>query len=223
VAQPTDPARADYPKWGVLDFLKWKLLPDRWGGGWPAVRAYKDGYVSYHRAEIRRIAKNQVIPVELLAATAWIEAGGDPTIVDTVAFELRAFDWSGPAWVDRNLTITNPPDRTSMGTVSIQLRRAAESMGLNPQTMNTEELRQLAEKLEQDVTNLAIVARHLHDLIRVDFPKIPTHTLTEEQIRIVGARYNRGPNLSLEAIQKNTSYGDTILKIWPRMTRLLSD
>jgi hypothetical protein len=43
-----------------------------------------------------------------------------------------------------------------------------------------------------------------------------------EQVRIVGARYNRGIGLPLDDIKKNTSYGDFIVKFWPRFTRLLT-
>lgn len=42
-----------------------------------------------------------------------------------------------------------------------------------------------------------------------------------EHVRIVGARYNRGLGLSLEAIRKNTSYGDFIVKRWAYFAGLL--
>ena len=40
-------------------------------------------------------------------------------------------------------------------------------------------------------------------------------------MHVVGARYNRGMGLSLEQIRKNTSYGNFIVKFWPRFTMLL--
>jgi hypothetical protein len=45
--------------------------------------------------------------------------------------------------------------------------------------------------------------------------------LAMDEVRIVGARYNRGIGLSLDEIRKNTSYGDFIVKFWPRFTGLL--
>lgn len=42
------------------------------------------------------------LPAELLAGVCWIEVAGDPSFIDRVAFEVRAFDWSGPDWVDPN-------------------------------------------------------------------------------------------------------------------------
>ncbi len=101
------------------------------------------------------------MPPELLAGVCWIEVGGDPNFIDRVAFEVRSFDWSGPDWVDRNLTITNNPVKTSFGPVSIQLRTAAQAMRLNPSEMSTAQLRSLASCLQKDVFNIEIVARHL--------------------------------------------------------------
>ena len=36
--------------------------------------------------------------------------------------------------------------------------------------------------------------------------------LTEDEIRVIATRYNRGPDLSLEEIMQNTSYGNQILE-----------
>lgn len=48
---------------------------------------------------------------------------------DEAAYFLYSFDWSGPDWVDENLTITKNPDLVSFGNVSIQVRRAWECLG----------------------------------------------------------------------------------------------
>lgn len=210
------------PKWGVIDFLRWKLIPERAGGGWAYIRAFKDGWVKHNRATIKTAASANRIPPELLAATAWIEVAGDPTFVDRLAFEVRTFDWSGPDWIDKHLTITKEPSKTSFGPVSMQLRTAAETMGLDSSRLSGEQLRDLANRLQSDVNNLNLAAKHLHNLIKHDFPTANTAALTQEQIKIAGARYNRGGGLKLDAIKKNTSYGDVVLKLWPRMTKLLS-
>jgi hypothetical protein len=123
--------------------------------------------------------------------------------------------------VDRNLTITNNPAKTSFGSVSIQLRTAVETMGLNPSEMSTAQLRSLASCLQKDVFNIEVVARHLRQLLDHDGLQKNPPLLTMEQVQIVGARYNRGIGLPIDAIKKNTSYGDFIVKFWPRFTGLL--
>lgn len=209
------------PTWGVIDLFWWKVVPEDLGGGTAFLQRFKDGWVRHNRFTILGVAKAAKLPPQLVAGTAWIEAGGDPTFIDRLAFEVRSFDWSGPDWVDEHLTITKEPSMTSFGAVSMQLRTAARTMGLDIQSMTDEDVRGLAGCLEKDSFNLRLVAKHLSDLARHDFPKADTENLTPEQIKVIGARYNRGIGLSLESIKKNTSYGDFILKIWPRLTALL--
>lgn len=105
----------------------------------------------------------------------------------------------------------------------MQVRTAASTLGIDANTMTAEQQRLLIRRLETDVENLALVGKHLRQLIERDFPKATSSQLSEEQIRVVGARYNRGAGLSIESIKKNTSYGDFVLKIWPRLTGLLGD
>ena len=49
----------------------------------------------------------------MVRGVAYKEFGGDPMIADDFAYAVRSFDWSGPDWVDENLTITKNPDLTS--------------------------------------------------------------------------------------------------------------
>lgn len=101
------------------------------------------------------------LPPELLAGVCWIEVGGDPNIIDRFAFEVRVIDWSGPAYIDRNFTITSPPAKTSFGFVSLQLRTAAKTMGLNADHVSTSELRSLSLCLKKDTYNINLAAMHL--------------------------------------------------------------
>lgn len=87
---------SDYPAWTVIDLVRWKLVPEKFGGGRPYIQRFKDGWVRHNRSHIRRIAALNQIPPELLAGVAWIEVGGDPQFIDDVAFKIRSFDWSGP-------------------------------------------------------------------------------------------------------------------------------
>lgn len=211
----------DSATWGLVDLFAWKVLPQRLGGGKQYIQAFKDNWVRHNKTTILAAAARYNIPPLLLAGVCWIEVGGDPNFIDGVAFEVRSFDWSGPPWVDRNLTITRHPAKTSFGSVSIQLRTAAETLGLNPAEMSDDQLRELSACLERDVYNIDVVARHLRQLIEHDKLQGSLPELSMEQVRIVGARYNRGVGLSMEELMKNTSYGDFIVKFWPRFADLL--
>ncbi len=207
--------------WGLVDLVAWKIVPRRFGGGIPYIQKFKDAWVRHNKDLIKRAATKQNIPPELLAGVCWIEVGGDPNFIDRVAFETRSFDWSGPDWVDRNLTITKNPVKTSFGSVSMQLGTAAHTLGIDPSTLSASQVRGLANCLEKDAFNINIVAKHLRQLIDHDNLQGNLPLLTMDEIRIVGARYNRGIGLSLENIKKNTRYGDFIVKFWPRFTNLL--
>lgn len=206
------------PVWGVLDLFRWKLVPERFGGGKDYIQRFKDAWVQHNKHAIQGAAGTNRLPVELLAGVCWIEVGGDPNFIDRVAFEVRSFDWSGPPIVDRCLTMTRIPTKTSFGAVSIQLRTAAQTFGLNPDSMTHTQLRNLANCLQRDAYNINTVAHHLRQLADHDKFSSP---LTLEQVRVVGARYNRGIGLTLDKIKQNTSYGDFIVNNWSRFSRLV--
>lgn len=134
------------------------------------------------------------------------------------AFEIRVIDWSGPAYIDRNFTVTSPPAKTSFGFVSMQLRTAANTMGLNADQMSTSELSSLSQCLEKDTYNINLVAMHLRQL--ADYDKLPAR-ISMNDVKIIGARYNRGTNPSLESIKGNTGYGDFIVRNWQHFNRLV--
>ena len=209
------------PVWGVVDFTRWYATPEWLGGGKAYIQRFKDGWVQHNKTTIKAAAAQRSMPAELLAGVCWIEVGGDPNFIDAVAFGVRAFDWSGDDWTDKNRTITNHPAKTSFGAVSIQLRTAAQTMKLDASKMTHAELSNLATCLQKDIFNIQIVAQHLRQLIDHDKLQPRPPTLTMDEIRVVGARYNRGVGLSLDAILKNTSYGDFIVKFWARFEGLL--
>jgi len=95
-----------------------------------------------------------------------------------------------------------------MGDVSIQLRRAAEAAGLDFNQLDKKQRDELVACLSDEDVNIAFVARHLAQLKQID-----KQCFTEDEtLRILGARYNRGPHWSLDQIRANTSYGDMIVK-----------
>ncbi|HEF5871571.1 TPA: hypothetical protein SAY52_002170 [Burkholderia cenocepacia] len=206
------------PNWGLINLFAWKLVPERWAGGIKYIQAFKDAWVVHNKSSIRVAAGRNRLPREMLAGVCWIEVAGDPEFIDRVAFEVRTFDWSGPAFVDKHLTLTRHPTMTSFGPVSMQLRTAAQTLGMDPSQMSASQFRNLAHCLQRDVFNIDVVARHLSQLAKSDGFQYP---FSMDQIRIVGARYNRGSGLSLEQIRQNTSYGNFIVTHWSRFARLM--
>lgn len=103
----------------------------------------------------------------------------------------------------------------------MQLRTAAQTLGMNASQISATELRGLARSLQTDVFNIEVAARHLRELAQHDGFQASLPNLSMDEVRVIGARYNRGMGLSLEQIKKNTSYGDFIVKIWTRLQGLL--
>jgi len=209
------------PKWGVLDVFMWKVMPESWGGGIPYIQRFKNSWVRYHKEQIKSEAASKGFPPELLAGICWIEVGGDPHVIDTVAFNVRAFDYSGPDWVDENMTITNRPYKTSFGSVSMQLATAANTLGKDATTMSYSELRDLSNCLETDTFNISLVADHIVEIIQLDNLGTSAAHISMDDVRIIGARYNRGLGLSLDRILQNTRYGDFIVGRWDLLSDLL--
>lgn len=131
--------------------------------------------------------------------------------IDDAAYSVRAFDWSGPEWVDDNLTITRNPDLTSFGNVSIQVRRAWESLGYRKSEVSDSIKQDIINSLKNPVEKIYISTKHISDLRDLQYPDMSAKEFTDEEILVVATRYNRGPDLSLEAIKQDTSYGARII------------
>jgi hypothetical protein len=86
-----EPARS-HPKWTSWDFIRWKFLPGRMGGGDAHLLAYKDSWIVFNKSRIVAAAKSTKIPVDLLAGVAWCEAAGKPDVLDSIAYPVRSFD-----------------------------------------------------------------------------------------------------------------------------------
>ncbi|RMR96213.1 hypothetical protein ALP73_100692 [Pseudomonas coronafaciens pv. garcae] len=206
------PESNNSPTWTLLDLVIWKAWPEQLGGGTAYSRRFKDAWVVHNKSYIKAAAAKYSLPIELLAGVCWIEVGGDPNFVDRIGFEVRALERLG----NLSSPITNPPAKTSFGWVSIQLRTAAVTLGMNPDEMDISQLRSLANCIETDIYNIDIAAKHLRMLADYDH----FSSIGMEEARIIGARYNWGTSRSLDEIKKDLSYGNFIVNSWSHLKQL---
>ena len=219
-AKWTDP-NASKVEWTTGDIVKWK---------WKSFRGDKNNYIfelkaqfiSHYRSVLKDAATKYDIPEFLLAGVTFAEFGGDPMWIDDVAYISRSFDWSGPDWVDRNMTILKDPNLTSFGNISIQVRRAAEELGYDVKKMSSDEKSALIASLKNPIQNIYIAAKHLSTLKQIDFADKLTTELTSDDIKVIATRYNRGPNLSLEKIKENLSYGESLYRHQAKINNALN-
>ncbi|QXN65315.1 MULTISPECIES: hypothetical protein [Serratia] len=224
-----DITQIKFRKWDEIDAMYWKLTknnPERKSGEYYS-NAYKDAYVQYNRRLIIESANAFGIPPELLGGVAWIEAGGKPE-----EYKPLTMIWREQFSFMKNV---KPADHTSVGSVAMQIRVAATTLGLDPGTLTTRDQLELATCLLEDEFNLRLVAQHLRDLILYDYPDAATLHPTDIQYRMAGIRYNRGierqrddfirwMNGNLQKGDPNwpyISYGERLLSIRPHIKRLL--
>ena len=104
------------------------------------------------------------------------------------------------------------PDLTSYGNVSIQVEVATRTLGYNLENLTDSQRRIIIKSIKDPVQNILISAKHLSELRDIDFKgKISSH-LTIDDVKVIATRYNRGPNLSIDKIRDNMSYGTFITK-----------
>jgi hypothetical protein len=173
--------------------------------------AYKDQWVHAHRNVIKAAAKEYGLPEYLLGGVAWIEVGGDPPLLDEAGNIIRQY-------------FAGDPGLTSFGPVQIQLGRAAVELGYDPDRLSSIQRRVLIWTLTDPQNDLFVVASHLSRIKKIDAPNQGPNEITDYQIRLIGARYNRGLELSMRALTTlgtKTSYGDSILRHRQRVEELL--
>jgi hypothetical protein len=196
----------DPEEWSTLDLTTWKTV-----GGTEFLNNKKWLFVYDFRNAIAAAATRFDIPPLLLSGVCYVEFGGDPLWIDDIAYGVRKFDHSGDPLM-RPLTITKDEDLTSFGNVSMQVRRAAETMGYDPKALTGDQKSSIIDTLKDPKANIFLAAAHLRDLKKIDFPDKTAADMTLEDIKVTATRYNRGPDLSLDKIKQNMSYGEYILK-----------
>jgi hypothetical protein len=140
-------------------------------------------YISANSALIKAAAQDAGLPPEMVAGIAWQEVMGDPAVIDDLAYEGR-----------KVLPFSEDPDNTSMGPMSIQVRRAAEVLGYDPQHLTDIQRDQVVGALKDPAKNIFIASEYLAQLkAESGFADVPPEQMTRAQMQELAARYNGGP------------------------------
>lgn len=186
-----------FPHWDGFDAFRWYIIPTSWEylTGDAYLWIYKSAWLIYHRNMIKQYAFEAQIPAVLLAGVAVSEVGGMPERFKGLGV-LQARQVIDEVLNEKN-KYSNP---TSVGSIAIQLGVAAQTLGIDPETLDHFQQFRLAQCLLDNSFNIRVVAFHLRDLILYDNPGINTAVLTDEKIILAGSRYNRGLKRSAEDI-----------------------
>ncbi|EGT5207700.1 TPA: hypothetical protein JD203_20095 [Cronobacter sakazakii] len=178
-----------FPHWNGIDLFRWYAMPTNWHymTGNAYLWLYKTSWLVYYREAIKKYAKEAEVPEWLLAGVAVAEVGGTPEVFKGVGV-LQARQVFDEITQEKN----KYSNKTSVGSIAIQLGVAAETLGIDPDELDHFQQFRLAQCLLNNDFNIRVVAFHLRDLILYDNPGINTSILTDEQIILAGSRYNRG-------------------------------
>ncbi len=196
------PQGSNFRRWDMMDVSIWKLHQDDpvnyWGQ--PYLYLYKDSFIKFHKELIFTCAHQAKIPALLLASVAWQEAGGKPDNLKPQVLLFRQL-------IDYFQKNNDYSNKVSIGVVAMQIRVVAETLGIDPRSLSTTQQLQISRCLQTDDFNLKIVAMHLCNLIKYDYPNADTFHLTDEQLILVGARYNRGVERKKDDFIQAISFG----------------
>ncbi|MCZ2524847.1 hypothetical protein [Streptomyces sp. HB2AG] len=157
----------------------------------------REQWIRDNKELITAAAEENGLPPDLLAGIALKEVGGKPYIFDNItetARELAEGDLSpitpenlpGPLGGDR--------DNTSYGPMAVQIRRAAEVLGYDPEHLSEEQRDEIRGALQDPAQNLFISAKYLADLkAESSAVDVPPEQMTPEQYKEMASRYNGGP------------------------------
>lgn len=157
----------------------------------------KSEWIAENKDAIKEAARAYGLPPDMVAGIAWIEVGGKPYTADNMtgwAREAAESRWSpvtpeylpGPLAGDR--------DNTSYGPMAVQVRRAAEVLGYDPEHLTDGQRDELRTALQDPSQNMLISAKYMADLkAQSSFADVPADQMTPAQYRELAARYNGGP------------------------------
>lgn len=193
------------PAWSNLDFAIRFLVPDSIGHGVKRLSRFKTAFVRHNRMTIIAAAHEYRLPPELLAGVAWIESGGKPNTWKSMIYASRML-------IEHEIGQGHlkAANKTSFGFMSMQIRAAAETLGLDSSTLDLAKQQQLAACLETDTYVIRLAAKHLRMLADHDgFDLIGI-----EEARIVATRYNYGTERTLAQLKTDLKYGNFIIDRW---------
>ncbi|MZD05303.1 hypothetical protein GTW43_09440 [Streptomyces sp. SID5785] len=140
-------------------------------------------YISANKKFIEAAAADSGLPPEMVAGIAWQEVEGDPGWLDDAARTGRGV-----------IPGTGDPDETSIGPLSIQVRRAAEVLGYDPEHLTDMQRDQVVSATKDPAKNIFIASEYLAQLkAESGFADVPPEKMTREQMQELAARYNGGP------------------------------
>jgi hypothetical protein len=161
-------------------------LPDGQGNNYWLPSNSDDGrreYISGNKELIKAAAADSGLPPEMVAGIAWQEVQGDPGVLDDLAYEGRKI-----------LPGSEDPDRTSMGPMAIQVRRAAEVLGYDPHNLTDMQRSVIVDAVKDPAKNIFIASEYLAQLkAESGFADVPPEQMTRAQMQELAARYNGGP------------------------------
>ncbi|MEO5370832.1 MAG: hypothetical protein H7833_12255 [Magnetococcus sp. DMHC-1] len=204
------------------------------------LRQAKDAWIKDHKTTINITARRHGIPPEVLAGIAFSEVGGDPDWFDDAAYPVRkaVHNVLSPETInglpEKLKKYLKHPAETSLGNVSIQMKRVAEDKGLN---VNDPEIQKNILNMIQksEAHNLDAVARHVSIFFNEMYQNHQGSEWNEEQVKRIGYFYNKGKNKTIINRQATaadldnefigggkTSYGRDLWRKIPYMKKLLN-
>lgn len=184
---------------------------------------FRAQWIGDNKAAIEAAARESGLPVELVAGVAWQEVGGKGRVWDDATGTLR--ELAEPDWFP--ISPGNLPDRaggevdeTSYGPLSVQVRRSAEVLGYDPETLTDDQREEVIAASEDPTTNIMISAQHLADLkAQSGSADVSAGEMTEEDYAELGALYNGGAAGKDSTDAQN--YGKTLVENLPQARKAM--
>lgn len=184
---------------------------------------FREQWIKDNKQTIIAAAKEAGLPPDLVAGIAWQEVGGKGRVWDDVTqFFRNAAESEWSPVIPENLPgrAGGAPDEVSYGPLSIQVRRAAEVLGYDPESLSDQQRDEVIAASEDPRTNILISAQHLADLkAQSGFADVPADQMTPEQYAELGARYNGGP--SWDTNPDAQAYGRTLNENLPNAKKAM--
>jgi len=176
------------------------------------IHRYKSYYVHAMRDPIKAAAARFDLPAVLLAGTVYNEVGGADLIKPLVHLVRDLFAGAEAA------------DRTSLGPTSLQPRRALAALGYDPAHVDLSLKKDVVESLVHNhAFAIFVCAKHLSDLRDLFASAKGTGDMRDDDLVILGARYDHGPDQSEETVRKDLSYGRRIVGRRELLSKLLTE